>query len=44
MPKILKALVSKLTDSTPQSATFIPFMTPIPATSYLDLLILRPEK
>ena len=44
MPKILKALVGKLTDSAPQSATFIPFMTPIPATSHLDLLILRPEK
>ena len=43
MPKKLIALVSKLTHSTPQSATFTPFMTPIPATSHFYLLILGPE-
>ena len=40
---MLIALVSKLTHSTPQSATCTPFMTPILATSHFDLLILRAE-
>ena len=39
--KILIALVSKLTYSTPQRVNFTPFMTPIPATSHFDLLVLR---
>ena len=43
IPKILTVLVSKLTHSTPQSAIFTPFMTPIPATSHFYLLTLRPE-
>ena len=36
-------LVSKLTHYTKRNTTFTPFMTPIPATSHFDLLLLRPE-
>ena len=43
IPKSLIVLVSKLTYSTPQSATFTPSLTPIPATSHFALLILRPK-
>ena len=43
VPKILIALISKLTHSTPQSAFFTPFLTPIPATSNFDLLNWRAE-
>ena len=34
----------KVTDSIPQSASYTPFSTPIPAIFYFALLILRPEK